>query len=220
MSRDLNKRANFGELCLHKKPIGSCDVCKSGDIETSRIGVEAEKVLHDMGLEWGDLEGKSILEIGAGLAELAQVAKKKGIDVVSLEINPDMWKEEGTVPDNVEYIVGDANKLPFEDGSLDLIISKAAPPTISKSLEEVVSVLGEAMRVLKVGGIIRFGPARLHPDALTSDFLGTREPSGLSLEQKKQMVIDKSFDLLRSLYPNAMRLKVDDEQSVYEIEKE
>ena len=34
------------------------------------------------------------------------------------------------------------------------------------------------------------------------------------------MVIDKSFDLLRSLYPNAMRLKVDDEQSVYEIEKE
>jgi len=186
--------------------------------ENRPLSEKAQDVLDAVGLTWEKLEGKRLLEIGSGLAVLGQVAKEKGVDVVSLEKNPEMWGEDGEVPKNIEYIVGDAEKIPLEDNSVEIVISKAAPPTISKTKEEVTNVIDEAMRILKPGGVFRFGPARM-------SYLGEvplltdKEEETFTSAQRAERVLDKSLEVLQELYPSIQRINDEHGIGIFELHK-
>ena len=162
----------------------------------------AEAILHDLGMTWEQLQDKKVLDIGAGLAEFAQEAKKHSINVVSLEKQPEIW-EEGTPSKDVPYIQGDAKTLPFQDNSFDVILSRAAPPTISHEKDQIIQVLKEVNRVLKIGGEFHFGPGNLNATVFTSEELFTpEETQSFSTEQRIKRIREKSIEFLQQINPN------------------
>jgi ubiquinone/menaquinone biosynthesis C-methylase UbiE len=202
-------------MCPHGNFPSRCEACKH---ENRPLMEKAKDVLGAVGLSWEDLKGKKTLEIGAGLAELSQAAKQKGIDVVALEKDPSMWEEDGEVPTDVEYIVGEAEQIPLEDSSVDVVISKAAPPTISQTREEVVQVVAEAMRILKPDGVFRFGPARMA--YLGEEPIFTEEEKdAFSTEQRADRVLQKSFEVLQEMFPTVARIDDGDGIGVFELRK-
>jgi demethylmenaquinone methyltransferase/2-methoxy-6-polyprenyl-1,4-benzoquinol methylase len=105
----------------------------------------------------GDIKGKTCLDVGTGTGEIAfHVARAAGPGsrVIGLDITPAMLelakRKEATLelPVSIEWIEGDALKLPFEDGSVDLVTS-------GYMLRNVTNILGavtEMNRVLSPGG--------------------------------------------------------------------
>ncbi len=165
-----------------------------------------ENYLTAVGLDWEDLENKKVLEIGAGLASFAQEAKKKNIDVTSLEKNPGLWEDEGQPSQETPYIQSDASELPFKEESFDYIFSKAAPPIISSNKKEVKHILKEAERVLKEGGEFHFGPADLDASIFSEEELN-KEVDGIfqdinNTKERKKIIKNKSIEFLKSINSN------------------
>lgn len=123
------------------------------------VNERAEYILETLGLHWEDLQGKHVLDLGAGNAELARAATQRGIDTIqSIDLNPSM--QDPTVEKLDLYQKADAAALPFPDESFDLVVSHAAPPTLidANNAPAIVAIVHEALRVLKPGGEFRFGP--------------------------------------------------------------
>ncbi len=91
-----------------------------------------------------------ILDIGCGNGRDSIFLAKKGYEVVGIDITPKaiaLAKKNGLKTKNLKFIVADAEKLPFKDGSFDSVYSAGVfhCTNLNKSLKEVV-------RVLKYGG--------------------------------------------------------------------
>lgn len=115
--------------------------------------------LREMGITPNSLRGKEVLDIGAGDANFARIAKAKGIHVTSLEKYPERsFPDE--LPTDIPYIIGAAENMPFDDQSFDTIISLAGPPSWVEHIADIERILREALRVLKPGGEFRF---TVHP---------------------------------------------------------
>jgi ubiquinone/menaquinone biosynthesis C-methylase UbiE len=97
--------------------------------------------------------GADVLEIAPGPGYFALEMARRGARVTGLDISPTMVeiatghaKESGLA---VDFRQGDATKLPFQDGSFDLIVCQAA----FKNFLHPVQVLDEMHRVLRSGGL-------------------------------------------------------------------
>jgi len=114
----------------------------------------------------GDLDGKQLLEIGAGAAQCSRYAARRGARVVATDISGGMLRqgldlnlrfkaESGlTVP----LVQCDAASLPFAGDSFDTVFtSYGAVPFVADS----AAVMAEAARVLRPGG--RFVFSTTHP---------------------------------------------------------
>ena len=92
----------------------------------------------------------NILEIGCGNGRDSSYFGEQGYKVTSIDISPIAVKraEKDNSHENVEYLVGDAENLDFDDEQFDLVysISVLHSTSMNKSF-------GEASRVLKEGGI-------------------------------------------------------------------
>ncbi len=164
-----------------------------------------ENYLEAVGLDWEDLEGKQVLDIGAGLGEFGEKAKEKDVNVTSLEAKPELWEEEGEPSKETPYVQGDASRLPFQDNSFDVVISRAAPPVISQSKEEVKEVVQEAERVLSEGGEFHFGPAGLDAEIFSEEELNAEAGGNfqeLNTEQRVEKIRKKALEFLQTLNPN------------------
>ena len=93
------------------------------------------------------------MDIGANTAAFAKEAKKREIEVTSVEISPGK-----DIPKNVPYIVADAGNLPFADESFDIVVSHACIQEIESRPGNTKKAIEEAKRVLKKGGEFHFGP--------------------------------------------------------------
>ena len=174
------------------------------DFETKK---RADFILKRLGLTWEELEGKNVLDVGAGSAEFGQVAQARGISVFSFDLHP-YWDEtldeaqrrgiNTYSPDSTEvveeilremdikggakpvpYVRGNAYHLPFADESFDYVLAHAGPPvTWSRTKREQEEVLSEMKRVLQPGGTIRLSPA-LSEDALEKKFSELNKQSDL-----------------------------------------
>ena len=174
------------------------------DFETKK---RADFILKRLGLTWEELEGKNVLDVGAGSAEFGQVAQARGISVFSFDLHP-YWDEtldeaqrrgiNTYSPDSTEvveeilremdikggakpvpYVRGNAYHLPFADESFDYVFAHAGPPvTWSRTKREQEEVLSEMKRVLQPGGTIRLSPA-LSEDALEKKFTELNKQSDL-----------------------------------------
>lgn len=94
--------------------------------------------------------GERILDVAAGTGKSAAAIAKRGAEAVAVDFSPGMIGVGRKKHPGIEFVEGDATKLPFAAGEFDAV-------TISFGLRNVASpqkALGEMFRVLKPGGRI------------------------------------------------------------------
>jgi len=191
--------AEKGDSCC-----SACGPCGTDVIEQAkRIGYSEEELKNIpesalMGLGCGnptalaDLkEGETVLDLGAGAGiDVFLAANKVGLRgfVIGVDMTEEMIKRANEVAKksgykNVEFRLGEIEKLPVEDNSVDLIISNCV---INLSPDKL-KTYQEAYRVLKPGGRV-----------LISD---------LVTEGKLPEAIRKSFDAWAGCIAGALERK-------------
>jgi ubiquinone/menaquinone biosynthesis C-methylase UbiE len=162
----------------------------------SEIKKHAQEMLGNLGLTIENLRGKSVLDLGAGDADLGKAMKQNGVDIVSMDRRIFEENQKG-----VNCVVGDADNIPFQNESFDLIISHAAPPTVMvKNIDDVRNKLNEVKRLLKSGGEFRFGPSGITAEVFGDEEMFTpEEEKTFTTEQRIERVKEKSIELLKSI---------------------
>ncbi len=102
----------------------------------------------------GDVPDKRVLDVGAGTGRLSIMLAKRGAQVTALDVSPKMLemireKCRRDVACNVSTVVGDAESLPFEDNSFDIVTAAF----LIVHLKDPKRFFDEVYRVLKDGGI-------------------------------------------------------------------
>ena len=99
-----------------EQPIPTSHIKELPQFAESKNNATTEVYLADLGLNWDELHGKKMLDIGAGLGRFAQAAQKRGINVTSVDMHPEWHTESGVIPTNILFLVADArNPLPLVD---------------------------------------------------------------------------------------------------------
>ena len=100
--------------------------------------------------------GMSILDCGCGpgsitldLAELVSPAQAIGIDIESTQIEKARMLQHARKVRNVEFQVGDLNKLPFNDNTFDAVFAHG----VIEYFRNPVHAFSEMRRVLKSNGV-------------------------------------------------------------------
>src|SRR5438552_12063033 len=101
--------------------------------------------------------GEAVLDVGTGTGVVAITAARAGARVTALDLTPELLaqaRENARIAQcsNVEWIEGDAEDLPYPDGSFDVVVSQfghmfAPRPDVA---------IAQMRRVLKPGGRIAF----------------------------------------------------------------
>lgn len=92
----------------------------------------------------GDINGKLVLDCGAGKGKLSETLKNKGAMVEACDINKKQFLSK-----NIKFTEADLNKkLPYKDSRFDIIISIE----VLEHLENPSHFLTEIKRILKRGG--------------------------------------------------------------------
>lgn len=92
--------------------------------------------------------GERILDVAAGTGKSSAAIAKSGAEVVAVDFSPGMIEVGRRKHPSIEFVEGDATKLPFAAGEFDAV-------TISFGLRNVANpqkALKEMYRVLKPGG--------------------------------------------------------------------
>jgi demethylmenaquinone methyltransferase/2-methoxy-6-polyprenyl-1,4-benzoquinol methylase len=104
----------------------------------------------------GDTNPKTILDIATGTADLAiNLAETSAKRIVGLDISPGMLEvgkqkiKKKALHEKIEMVLGDGEKLPFEDNSFDAITVAFGV----RNFENLEQGLQEILRVLKPKGI-------------------------------------------------------------------
>ncbi|MBQ1307771.1 MAG: class I SAM-dependent methyltransferase [Erysipelotrichaceae bacterium] len=109
--------------------------------------------------EWfPDLKGKKVLGLASGGGQQMPIFAALGAECTVLDYSPKQLESERTVAEregyDIEIIRADMTKrLPFEDGTFDLIFH----PVSNCYVEEVKPIWKECYRILKKGGILLSG---------------------------------------------------------------
>lgn len=114
---------------------------------------EREKYLDsfEQGNLWplmGEVTGKKVLDVGAGTGRLSVPLFQRGADVTALDINEQMLKVLSKKAPRIPTIIGDAEDLPFPEGTFDLVVSTF----LIVHLKDPMRFFDEVYRVLKDGG--------------------------------------------------------------------
>ena len=105
----------------------------------------------------GDISGKKCLDVGTGTGEIAfHVARTAGAGstVIGVDITPKMLElaekkeTELDLPVKIDWRVGDALKLEFEDGTFNLVTSGY----MLRNVTDILQAVSEMHRVLAPGG--------------------------------------------------------------------
>jgi SAM-dependent methyltransferase len=184
----------------------------------------ANAYLQDLGLTWDFLKDKSILDIGAGSGGFAHAAKRRGVEIIPLDEDPQWWKTRGMFYKHVPYVQGTAFHLPFLDESFDLIISREAVeymvfPKVNEdkrmSLQEIRDgiernfrqLLPEVLRVLRPNGEFRFdigvwGWALYTTEESSLQALEKEKSDPEFRKQRAEKIAQRSLEFLQSIYPH------------------
>jgi ubiquinone/menaquinone biosynthesis C-methylase UbiE len=96
----------------------------------------------------GDIKGLKILDIGAGTGRLSLQLAKSGAQVMALDMSPRMLEIIRTKNKKIQTMVGDAENLPFEIGSFDIVTAAF----LIVHLKDPTRFFDEVYRVLKDAG--------------------------------------------------------------------
>jgi SAM-dependent methyltransferase len=95
----------------------------------------------------------NVLIIGAGQGIIVRYLKKKGINAVGLDINPNMVKI-AKEKYNLDIVEGDAGDLPFKKDSYNTVILSSGVVDYGADESSIKIYLNEARRVCRRGGKI------------------------------------------------------------------
>jgi 2-polyprenyl-3-methyl-5-hydroxy-6-metoxy-1,4-benzoquinol methylase len=110
---------------------------------TRRVEIVFDELLTD------ELRGKKLLDAGCGTGWLSKRACERGATVTSLDVGAKLLAQVAKKCDS-ERVVGDILRLPFADGTFDVVVS-------SEVIEHTVEprrAVSELARVLRPGGVL------------------------------------------------------------------
>ena len=96
-------------------------------------------------------QGADVLDLGTGTGDLSEEFRRAGArQVTSLDVSGAMLvrAREKYGVERIAWLVGDAHRLPFADGSFDVVASAF----VLRNLPDLAESLEEMSRVLKPGG--------------------------------------------------------------------
>jgi len=100
----------------------------------------------------GNVKGKKILDVGCGPGLYASLLIKKGAVVKGMDISKEFIGIAKKEAPAAEFIIGDAEKLPYKNSEFDIVIA----PLVLHYLNSWDEVLNGIHAVLKKGGIFIF----------------------------------------------------------------
>ncbi|HEY6951223.1 MAG TPA: class I SAM-dependent methyltransferase [Bacteroidota bacterium] len=143
--------------------------------DTDEVYSNAGRVLRHLS-KITPLEGKSVLEIGAGTGRDSFPLAEHGANVVQLDYAENSLRilkrlaEESKLP--VTIVGGDTFSLPFRDGTFDIVFHQGLLEHFRKPVAE--RLLEENIRVLKPGGLLLVDvPQRWHSYTVAKHILIT-----------------------------------------------
>jgi ubiquinone/menaquinone biosynthesis C-methylase UbiE len=118
--------------------------------------------------------GMRVLDVAAGTGNVAIRAAEAGAAVVAADLTPEHFeagrREARDRGVELDWVVADAEALPFEDASFDVVTSSFG----AMFAPDHGAVAGELLRVCRSGGTI--GMANFTPEGLGGTFFGTLAP--------------------------------------------
>jgi demethylmenaquinone methyltransferase/2-methoxy-6-polyprenyl-1,4-benzoquinol methylase len=96
----------------------------------------------------GPVAGERILDVAAGTGTSTAALARHGASVVGLDFSPSMVAEARRKHKKLEFIEGDATKLPFGDDEFDAVAISFG----LRNIQDPKAALSEMYRVLKPGG--------------------------------------------------------------------
>ena len=98
-----------------------------------------------------DFSGKLLeVPVGTGVLTMPVYRTLPKADVTCLDYSPDMMAQaKRRAPENVGFVQGDVGKLPFENGSFDIVLSLNG----FHAFPDKEAAYAETFRVLKPGGV-------------------------------------------------------------------
>ena len=146
--------------------------------------------LYSMNIRGVDLEGKQVLEVGSGrgggaswIAKTHKPAKLTGVDFSAEAVGHcQSWYADQS---NLEFIEGNAQDLPFEDATFDVVYNVES----SHCYGDMGTFVEQAFRVLKPGGMFCWTDLR---DAKTMETIP-------ALFESKGFEIDESADVVQEV---------------------
>jgi ubiquinone/menaquinone biosynthesis C-methylase UbiE len=130
----------------------------------SKIGTAAQMVAEELCEALDVLPGRRLLDVACGAGNGAIAACRRNLDAVGLDYVPALLERarERAAAErfDIEFIEGDAQALPFEDGSFDYVISTFGA-MFAPDQEKTAS---ELLRVCRSGG--KIGMANWPPRGL------------------------------------------------------
>jgi ubiquinone/menaquinone biosynthesis C-methylase UbiE len=99
-----------------------------------------------------DLDGRRVIDVGCGEGRFTRALAAQGAEVFGIDINDAALAAASAAPggENVTYMLGRGEDLPFEDASIDVVVYSNSLHHIDA--DNLAQALGEAVRVLKPDG--------------------------------------------------------------------
>lgn len=130
----------------------------------TKIGTAAQAVAEDLCEAIDVLPGRRLLDVACGAGNGAIAAARRNAEAVGLDYVPallDRARERAAAEGyDIEFVEGDAQALPFEDGSLDYVISTFG----AMFAPDQEKTAAELLRVCRSGG--KIGMANWPPRGL------------------------------------------------------
>jgi SAM-dependent methyltransferase len=121
-------------------------------------GIQGYQVI--LGITREDLEGRAVLDVGAGTSVFEEEALEQwGVDVMSIE--PDRFAQLGRARRGFKKSIhaeGKAENLPVLDESIDVLLMCRSGLNYLRNQKDLTKMLSEILRVLASGGEARLGP--------------------------------------------------------------
>ena len=96
-----------------------------------------------------DVKGKKILDVGAGTGRISLPLALAGAQITALDISEKILEILKKKNKKIHTVVGEAESLPFEDNSFDIVVSAF----LIVHLKDPKIFFDEVYRVLKPGGL-------------------------------------------------------------------
>jgi ubiquinone/menaquinone biosynthesis C-methylase UbiE len=168
---------------------------KTAKFAARRFGYSLRlKLVRDALKTSGRKPGK-LLDIGSAHGDFAGDLMKDGWTVTCLDINLEYLLVGKQRYQEIEFTLGDGQKLPFRDGSFDTVMIQ----NTLRYVPEPLQVLQESNRVLKSPGELII----IDHNRFSVDTLWARNPEVvqlLTMRKLKQMLIQSSFEILKANY--------------------
>jgi len=113
--------------------------------------------LLDFSLKRDDLQGKRVLNIGAGKSRLGAIARTRGAEFIDLDPSFRTLEEEDLKVNAVEGsapVVAKGEELPFRQAAFDEVLISY----VLEIVEDPRQILEQAMQAVKANGILRIYP--------------------------------------------------------------